>query len=497
YEARYDADEFGEELGANARVWRVLLDEGHAYDRNTVRNWRDTVDVYLVFTGLFSAVVTTLVVQFSQSLQPDHAAMNTILLQELIAVQRALAKGSDVDSVPSPTLAGDSVTASALVYWGNRFWYISLALSLLAAFISVLIRQWLHEYEKAVPGQAKSRVLVWQYRLLGMQRWKVHVIVALLPFLLHLSLFMFFVGLVIFVLDFDRPMAWTLAAFTAFFSALYTLSNMLPAAYPDCPYRTPLSDYGYWVVLAVSTWIRRSRLTPDLRTSAAPPTPQDRERGAVEHKKEDLVRKNFAWALSASSNPSVIRITVNAIIGLLFNPKEAHANESSLDIVESFQRALDSEGGALDWVRGQEDALERQARSLLLFADRSKRDDHAYRAYVKRVLQAVIQALTRNNDLPNVTRLRLEAAALALSSQLRQPAKELARLSPSLFPSPSPFLSAVGLPPQSALTAFDASQPLRLHSIIWYHMLETLTRSSSHFTSIESLRLTLAIWHSL
>ena len=118
------------------------------------------MDVYLVFvsssilatyattsctfqTGLFSAVVTTFVVQTSQSLQPDYGEINTSLLMELIAVQRASANGRSVDGIPSSSLMADSITASLVDYWGNRFWYLSLALSLFAAFMAVLLRQWL------------------------------------------------------------------------------------------------------------------------------------------------------------------------------------------------------------------------------------------------------------------------------------------------------------------------------------------------------------------
>ena len=94
-------------------------------------------------TGLFSAVVTTFVVQTSQSLQPDYGEINTALLMELIAVQRASANGRSVDGIPSSSLMADSITASLVDYWGNRFWYLSLALSLFAAFMAVLLRQWL------------------------------------------------------------------------------------------------------------------------------------------------------------------------------------------------------------------------------------------------------------------------------------------------------------------------------------------------------------------
>lgn len=61
-------------MSANARVWRVYLDEAAHFDVDLVENIRDTVDVTLVFAGLFSAVVSTLVGQTPTALQPNFGA---------------------------------------------------------------------------------------------------------------------------------------------------------------------------------------------------------------------------------------------------------------------------------------------------------------------------------------------------------------------------------------------------------------------------------------
>ncbi|PVF95819.1 hypothetical protein CPB86DRAFT_816861 [Serendipita vermifera] len=88
YEAKYPADEFGEESGPNARFWRVYLDEAEMFDMEMTEGWKDTIDVLLVFAGLFSAVVTTFVAQTSQSLEADYAKISASLLTELVGLQR-------------------------------------------------------------------------------------------------------------------------------------------------------------------------------------------------------------------------------------------------------------------------------------------------------------------------------------------------------------------------------------------------------------------------
>ena len=92
-------------------------------------------------TGLFSAVVTTLVVQSSQALQPDATEKNMAILSHILLSTQPY--GSAMHTAPF-SIVTDTLRPSSMDYWGNRFWFISLALSLFAAFMAVLIRQWVH-----------------------------------------------------------------------------------------------------------------------------------------------------------------------------------------------------------------------------------------------------------------------------------------------------------------------------------------------------------------
>ena len=58
YEQKYEEDDYGDELGSNARFWRVLLDEGQAYDAEMIEGWRDTLDVLLVFVRIIPILRT-------------------------------------------------------------------------------------------------------------------------------------------------------------------------------------------------------------------------------------------------------------------------------------------------------------------------------------------------------------------------------------------------------------------------------------------------------
>ncbi|KAK0185941.1 hypothetical protein F5146DRAFT_894580, partial [Armillaria mellea] len=200
YEEKYPEDAVYEETAPNARVWRTYEDESRIYDTNMVEESRDNVDVLLVFAGLFSAVVTTFVAQTSQSLQSDYAAMSASLLYESVLVQRAIANGSPVNSIAhsplNPTIAFVPATTDV---WVNGLWFTSLFLSLTTALVAVLVKQWLHHYVALPSGTPRDRSFTCQFRYAGFQKWRVQVIIGLLPVLMHLALAIFLVGLVIFL----------------------------------------------------------------------------------------------------------------------------------------------------------------------------------------------------------------------------------------------------------------------------------------------------------
>ena len=49
YKAHYPLDPYGQEMSENARIWSIYLDEAADFDANMLAEWRDTVDVLLVF----------------------------------------------------------------------------------------------------------------------------------------------------------------------------------------------------------------------------------------------------------------------------------------------------------------------------------------------------------------------------------------------------------------------------------------------------------------
>ncbi|KAL1672402.1 hypothetical protein EV122DRAFT_195596, partial [Schizophyllum commune] len=242
YEKKYAPDAYGEEMSSKARVWSVYNDETQIVDGERVKALNGTLDVLLVFAGLFSAVVTTFVAQSSQALNPDYTQITASLVYELVRMQRAAAVGSN-NPVPLSQLSFGSKTSEMNDLWVNGMWLVSLTLSLLTALFSVLAKQWIQHYNSLSAGSPRDRAILRQYRIDGFERWKVPSIVGFLPGLLTAALLLFLAGLAIYV----APMDSTIFAITLGVSTtaliLYAATIALPIFVPHCAYKTPMSDY--------------------------------------------------------------------------------------------------------------------------------------------------------------------------------------------------------------------------------------------------------------
>ncbi|KAK0483863.1 hypothetical protein IW261DRAFT_985256 [Armillaria novae-zelandiae] len=320
YEEKYPEDAPCEEMSPNARVFRTYLDERAIYDANMVEEARDRVDVLLVFAGLFSAVVTTFVAQTSHSLQADYTEMSANLLFEMINIQRAIASGASLDAVaPSPLNPNIAFIASTTSVWVNGLWFTSLALSLTTALVSVLVKQWLHHYMALPSGTPREHSLLRQFRFTGLQKWRVLIIIGLLPVLMHTALAIFFVGLVIFLGPLRDAIAWVVGAITAVAYASYLMAHILSLIFPQCPYRTSLCDLLHVLYSRAMPYAIHNIMRCGVRFHAAQwKDLKSLESDAVQSVSGELSIEALRCLFSMSSNPTVQSIVLQAIGG--FHP---------------------------------------------------------------------------------------------------------------------------------------------------------------------------------
>lgn len=94
--------------------------------------------------GLFSAVVTTFVVDSYASLQPDNTDEHVFLMRQSLSQNYTFANGVLRPANPFPTDAPFVTPLWALRV--NGLWFASLVVSLSTASVGMLVKQWLNEY---------------------------------------------------------------------------------------------------------------------------------------------------------------------------------------------------------------------------------------------------------------------------------------------------------------------------------------------------------------
>ncbi|EJD36684.1 hypothetical protein AURDEDRAFT_23862, partial [Auricularia subglabra TFB-10046 SS5] len=135
--------------------------------------YREQIDTLLVFAGLFSAVVTAFTVESYQWLHSDPGDVSVLLLAHIADI---LSPNQTALKLPPTSALSDSAAACI-----NTYWFVSLTLSLSAALVGILAKQWLREYERDVGRTDADALAIRQMKFKGLQRWRVNDIVLSVP----------------------------------------------------------------------------------------------------------------------------------------------------------------------------------------------------------------------------------------------------------------------------------------------------------------------------
>ncbi|KAK0429898.1 hypothetical protein EV421DRAFT_1684037, partial [Armillaria borealis] len=188
------------EAGPTSSVWRAYLDAS-LNDTAMFGNHKDELNIILVFAGLFSAVATSFISQSSVNLQPNYQQISALLLFDQINIQRALANGTSLDHITTsgadPTAPFTPTFLDSVI---NGLWFTSLSMSLTVAFIAIIADQWYASYLSPISGNPKVRARVRHFRYNGLIHSNIRAIIDFLPTTLRTSLFLFFIGLVLYLI---------------------------------------------------------------------------------------------------------------------------------------------------------------------------------------------------------------------------------------------------------------------------------------------------------
>jgi hypothetical protein len=117
-------------------------------------------------------------------------------------------------------------------------------MSLSCALWATSLHQWARRYIRVTqPARCspEKRARIRAFFADGVDKMHMPWAVEGLPALLHLSLFLFFGGLVIFLFNVDREVFLCVVSWIGLFSMVYGLITLLPLIRQDSPYYSPLS----------------------------------------------------------------------------------------------------------------------------------------------------------------------------------------------------------------------------------------------------------------
>ncbi|KAJ7644704.1 hypothetical protein FB45DRAFT_298924, partial [Roridomyces roridus] len=300
---------------AAAKLWSVYVSEAEKYDKSLVESWKSDMEGILIFAGLFSASLTAFIIESYPTLVPDSGDATVLLLAQISQQLAAAANGSTAQ-LPAPLPPFSPPTTSLVC---NTFWFISLGFSLSCALIATLVEQWardfLHKADmRSAPG---VRARIFSFLYYGLKEFSMHKVVDVIPLLLHASLFLFFAGLVAFLIPINIPMAAVAACMLACITVVYSTLTILPLHYLDCPYRTPLSE-AFWG-LSRRLCRRRSRIPAEEDDSAEPTMSQAMSQAAIEAT-SDRDYRALVWTVKSLADETEFEPFAEAVPDVLWGP---------------------------------------------------------------------------------------------------------------------------------------------------------------------------------
>ncbi|CUA74777.1 hypothetical protein RSOLAG22IIIB_11466 [Rhizoctonia solani] len=244
----FQQDEYGAEMGKEARVWKVYTKETDRADAELVDGWNKSLDVILVFltvfAALFSAISTAFLIESSQKLQEDPAdvtARTLLIISQSLSV--LINTTQPVIMEPPSSAIADTFSPSRIMVAVNTLWYLSLSLSVATSLLAMLAKDWCHSFMAGRTGHPYDQTVRRQQKWMLIETWKMQELIMVLPSLIHLSLLLFAVGLCIYVWELNNSVAWPVICVTGASAGFYLWSSIQASIIEYFPYTTVISRF--------------------------------------------------------------------------------------------------------------------------------------------------------------------------------------------------------------------------------------------------------------
>ncbi|KDN44979.1 hypothetical protein RSAG8_05152, partial [Rhizoctonia solani AG-8 WAC10335] len=290
-------DCIGEELKPDANIWRLYEKEARKHDIAFTQESRGDLENILVFSGLLLGVIGLFAANSMYDLQQDAANVTNQLLLGIARSQQRIE--TRTPALPSPPVEFPPFKPSAFIRSVNALYFASLMITLGAAVIALLAKEWLGAYLSYRTPHAHAYALERQARLGRLDSWHVLAIIDLLPTALIFALLIFSLGLLLHLRTLDHIVAWTITAISILVFGFYSGLLLLGALSPICPYRA-----------RITTYIRKLIPQAIFKPSTSRSTTQDNRN--IEQGEIGLL----TWLFVHSNKPTVRNSVAQALAGL-------------------------------------------------------------------------------------------------------------------------------------------------------------------------------------
>ena len=245
----------------------MYLEMTEEVDKKTAESWKADAEGILVFvrlhllvpcfrpthevqTGLFSAAVASLISVSIQDIQQNPQDTSNFYLANIYQVLAQSNQSNISISLPTSPPPFSPPTFAVLV---NSLWFLSLAISITCALLATLLQQWARRYLRVtqIRSSLHKRATIRSFFAEGVKKSLLPLTVEALPTLIHVSLALFFAGLVVFLWNVNLTIFKVVLSWIGICTALYGCFTLVPVFRHDSPYYSPLTSLARLVIWVI------------------------------------------------------------------------------------------------------------------------------------------------------------------------------------------------------------------------------------------------------
>ncbi|CAG8452991.1 9392_t:CDS:2 [Acaulospora colombiana] len=229
--------------------WEIYNHKAAEVDREMIKDWNNSLNTLLIFTALYSAVLTAFIIESMKLLHEDPTETTRNIL---IIISKQLSN----NSLPAFEPIAYQTPQYAVVV--NALFFTSLSCALIAALSAVLALQWVANYDMGLnTSSARKRALQRHVRFRGVEKWRMAEFIASLPLLIFMALFLFFIGIADWLWHMNRAISGIVIGGIGIGCLLYTVTNLISITNVVAPFRTPISKELPVMMRQVLAWFQK------------------------------------------------------------------------------------------------------------------------------------------------------------------------------------------------------------------------------------------------